>query len=57
VLVSSSPLGWINNELALAWLKQVFDRFTKAKARRKYRLLILDSYGSYMTMDFINYCD
>ncbi|KAJ8113422.1 hypothetical protein OPT61_g4445 [Boeremia exigua] len=39
----------------LAWLKQVFNRFTKAKARRKYRLLILNSHGSYVTMDFINY--
>jgi hypothetical protein len=57
VLVSSSPSGWINNELGLAWLQQVFDRFTKAKARRKYRLLILDGHGSHVTMDFINYCD
>ena len=32
VLVSSSPSGWTNNEIGLAWLKQVFDRFTKAKA-------------------------
>jgi hypothetical protein len=57
VLVSSSPSGWTNNEVALAWLQQVFDRFTKAKARRKYRLLILDGHGSHVTMDFINYCD
>jgi hypothetical protein len=51
------PTGWTNNEIGLAWLKQVFNRFTKAKARRKYRLLILDGYGSYVTMDFLNYCD
>ena len=57
VLVSSSPSGWTNNDIGLAWLKQVFDRFTKAKARRKYCLLILDGHGSYVTMDFINYCD
>jgi hypothetical protein len=57
VLVSSSPTGWTNNEIGLAWLQQVFDRFTKAKARRKYRLLILDGHGSHVTMDFINYCD
>ena len=35
----------------------MFDRFTKAKARRKYRLLILDGHGSHVTIDFINYCD
>ena len=57
VLVSSSPSGWTNNEIGLAWLEQVFNRFTKAKARRKYRLLILDGHGSHITMDFINYCD
>jgi hypothetical protein len=53
VLVSSSPTGWTNNELGLAWLKQVFDRFSKQKARRKYRLLILDGHGSHVTTDFI----
>ena len=57
VLVSSSPNGWTNNDIGLAWLKQVFDRFTKTKARRKWRLLILDGHGSHVTMDFINYCD
>jgi hypothetical protein len=57
VLVSSSPTGWTNNEIGLAWLRQVFDRFSKQKARRKYRLLILDGHGSHVTMDFINYCD
>jgi hypothetical protein len=57
VLVSSSPTGWTNNDIGLAWLKQVFNRFTKAKARRKHRLLILDGHGSHVTMDFINYCD
>jgi hypothetical protein len=27
--VSSSPSGWTNNELGLAWLEQVFERCTK----------------------------
>jgi hypothetical protein len=57
VLVSSSPSGWTNNKSGLAWLQQVFDRFTKEKARRKYRLLILTGHGSHVTMNFINYCD
>jgi len=35
----------------------VFDRSTKLKAGRSYRLLILDGHGSHVTMDFIEYCD
>jgi hypothetical protein len=54
---ASSPSGWTNNELGLAWLKQVFDRSTKLKAGRSYRLLILDGHGSHLTMDFIECCD
>jgi hypothetical protein len=54
---ASSPSGWTNNELGLAWLKQVFDRSTKPKARQSYQLLILDGHGSHLTMDFIEYCD
>ena len=53
--VASSPSGWTNNDIGLAWLEQVFDRYTKAKARRSYRLLIVDGHGSYLTQDFINY--
>jgi hypothetical protein len=54
---ATSPSGWTSNKIGLAWLKQVFDRETKAKARSSYRLLILDGHGSHVTMDFIEYCD
>ncbi|EFQ89769.1 hypothetical protein PTT_13837 [Pyrenophora teres f. teres 0-1] len=57
VFLSNSVTGWTNNELGIAWLEQVFDRSTKAKARRQWRLLILDGHGSHVTSDFINYCD
>jgi hypothetical protein len=57
VHVTSSPSGWTNNDIGLAWLEQVFDRYTKVKARQSYRLLILDGHGSHVTMDFIDYCD
>jgi hypothetical protein len=56
VHVSSSPSGWTNNDIGLSWLRDVFDRYIKEKCRRLYRLLILDGYGSYITMDFIEYC-
>lgn len=55
--ITVSESGWSNNEIGLAWLQQVFDRRTKAKAGRSYRLLILDGHGSHLTMDFIDYCD
>jgi hypothetical protein len=57
VYFASSPSGWTDNELGLARLKQVFDRSTKLKAGRSYRLLILDGHGSHLTIDFIEYCD
>ena len=55
--VASSTSGWTNNDLGIAWLEQMFDRYTKKKARRSYRLLIIDGHGSHLTMDFLNYCD
>jgi hypothetical protein len=55
--VTSSDSGWSNNQIGLAWLEQVFDRLTKEKARRSYRLLIVDGHGSHISMDFIDYCD
>jgi hypothetical protein len=57
VFITSSPSGWTNDDIGLAWLEQVFDRHTKKKSRRSYRLLILDGHGSHITMDFIDYCD
>jgi hypothetical protein len=57
VFVTSSPTGWTNNHIGLAWLEQVFDRHIKQKARRSYRLLILDGHGSHVTPDFLAYCE
>jgi hypothetical protein len=51
-----SPSGWSNNDLGLAWLEQLFDRETRKKARRRWRLLILDGHGSHVAMDFISLC-
>jgi hypothetical protein len=56
VRFASSPSGWTNNELGLAWLKQVFEPATKKKAGRSRRLLILNGHGSHL-MDLIEYCD
>lgn len=40
----------------MAWLQQVFQRETGLKARRKYRLLLIDGYGSHLTKEFLEYC-
>lgn len=55
--VAVSPTGWTNDDVALGWIEQVFDRYTKEKAGRKHRLLILDGHGSHLTTAFIAYCD
>jgi hypothetical protein len=52
--LTSTPTGWTNNKLGLAWLKR-FHQATKAKAGRSWRLLICDGHGSHMTMEFLTY--
>jgi hypothetical protein len=54
---SHSSLGWSNDDHGLAWLKEVFHPQPKEKARREYRLLLLDGHGSQLTMDFITFCN
>ncbi|KAF7577485.1 hypothetical protein PtrM4_017250 [Pyrenophora tritici-repentis] len=56
VFVTSSPSGWSNNDIRLAWLKGVFERETRRHASTGYRLLLLDGHGSHVTMEFIEYC-
>jgi hypothetical protein len=56
VFYTSASSGWSNNDVGLAWLEQVFDRHTKAKARRSWRMLTIDGHGSHVTLDFIEYC-
>jgi hypothetical protein len=58
VFTASTPSGWTNNNVGLAWLEQVFDRNTKKKARhgKDWRLLIVDGHGSHLTDEFLDYC-
>ena len=56
VFVTSSPSGWTNNDIGLAWLKGVFERETRRYASTRYRLLLLDGHGSHVTIEFIKYC-
>ncbi|SPC60962.1 uncharacterized protein UHOD_11203 [Ustilago sp. UG-2017b] len=50
---ATSQNGWTDNELALHWLKDCFDKHTKQRAQGKYQLLILDGHDSHITAEFI----
>ena len=56
---ASSPSGWTNNKIGLAWLNIIFDRYTKNKARkgRDWRMLICNGHGSHLNMEFIETCE
>jgi hypothetical protein len=54
-VIDVSPTGWINNDLALAWLKH-FDAHTKASSARVYRLLIIDGHESHCSIEFQDHC-
>lgn len=56
VFIGNSTSGWTNNDLGLAWLEQVFERYTAEKARRQWRLLLVDGHGSHLTPEFIDFC-
>jgi hypothetical protein len=53
---ASSPNGWTSDELGLSWLQSLFNKETLAKAKRDWRLLILDGYGSHCTLKFQDRC-
>jgi hypothetical protein len=55
-VIGISENGWTNNELGLMWLSDIFERYMASKTVGKFRLLILDGYGSYATPEFDKYC-
>ena len=54
-LWARSDTGFSNDRLGLKYLKH-FNQYTKNQKVGKYRLLVFDSYGSYLTQDFVDYC-
>ena len=56
VYIVVTPSGLSNDDVAIAWLQQVFDVATKATARSKWRLLVIDGHGSHITKRFLTYC-
>jgi hypothetical protein len=57
VFIVNSNSGWTNNNIGLAWLEQVSERYTKQKARQQWRLLLVDGHGSHLTRASIDFCD
>jgi hypothetical protein len=53
---ASSPNGWTSDEFGLSWLQSLFDPQTSEKAKRDWRLLILDGHGFHCTLDFLEWC-
>ena len=53
---TSSPNGWTSTELGFDWLVNLFDRETRDKAKRDWRLLYVDGHGSHLTLQFLDWC-
>jgi hypothetical protein len=56
VFVTVTQSGWSNDDAGLGWLQQVFDEETKASARRRWRLLIINGHGSHISRSFLTSC-
>jgi hypothetical protein len=52
-----SSNGWSNNIIGLAWLQQVFERYTKPTRATQRRLLIVDGHSSHVNMAFVDWAD
>ncbi|CDU23184.1 related to transposase [Sporisorium scitamineum] len=52
-MFATSPNGWTDNDLALEWLQDCFDKHMQQKAQGKHHLLILDNHSSHVMLDFI----
>lgn len=55
-MLGLSETRWINDELGLIWLRDIFNKYTRGYTIGAYRLLILDSHGSHITAAFHRYC-
>ena len=52
-----SPKGWTDDELALWWLKNIYDHYSKECCLGETWLLILGGHRSHITFDFEDYCE
>jgi len=52
---TSSPSGWTSNEIGFKWLEAMFDKNTRDKAARDWRLLFVNSHGSHVALKFLEW--
>jgi hypothetical protein len=52
---ASSPNGWTSDKLGMSWLQSLFHKETLDKAKRDWRLLILDGHSSHCTLGFLEW--
>jgi hypothetical protein len=53
----SSENGWSSDAFGKYWLKRVFDKKTRKRARNHPRLLVVAGHSSHVNMEFIKICD
>lgn len=51
-----SESGYTDSKISLEWLKRMFDTQTKEMANHKPRVLICDGFGTYETLEALEYC-
>ncbi|ERF74893.1 hypothetical protein EPUS_09099 [Endocarpon pusillum Z07020] len=54
-LIETSSTAYMNDEIALVWLKH-FDKHITKKQIGEWRMLILDGHSSHTTYKFLSYC-
>jgi hypothetical protein len=50
---TSSASGWTSDEIGYKWLEDFFDKKTREKARRQWRLLFVDVHRPHVTLKFL----
>jgi hypothetical protein len=48
--------GWTSNELALKWLRLIFDPTSQQPRETSWRLLLMDGHASHVSMEFLDEC-
>ena len=54
-VIAVSENGWTTNEIGFKWIEH-FNKHTKSRTHRIYRLLILDGHESHISLKFQQYC-
>ena len=56
IIITLSETGYVNDVIVYQWL-QHFEIYSRKHLKGIYRMLIMDGYGSHLTIEFVDYCD